>query len=248
MALGTLIRDLRQARGWSQSQLAERLCQTSGEHIVSREDVSRWEREKVLPGPRWRKILASALDAAPDVFDEEARISRVNRRNFLNLAALTATHGKLATEVTDSIGARDAGLLATAQTKYGTDMVIASMVDRGAVSHLRGWMRDGSSPVLRVNATGILAKVPDHDLAAEVATVLAGDEDVRHLYLTAVVSRSGAMTWTAATRVVNAAATVTRQQASFLMARLAHEAVNPRDVGARWCAATMLRELAPISC
>ena len=34
------------------------------------------------------------------------------------------------------------------------------MADRGTVAHLRRWMDDGNNPVLRVNAAGILAKVP----------------------------------------------------------------------------------------
>lgn len=38
----------------------------------------------------------------------------------------------------------------------------------------------------------------------------------------------------------------TPKQAKFLAVRFAHEALNPRDAGARWCSATMLRDLSPL--
>lgn len=246
MALGALIRDLRLARGWSQSQLAERLCVASGEHVVTREEVSRWEREKVIPGPRWRGILSETLGIPGDTLDEEARMSRVNRRAFLGLSALTAAQGKFAAEMLGSVTAKDAGPLTTVQTKYSTDLVIASIVDRPAAVQLQRWMKDGSNPILRVNATGILAKAPDYDFGAQIADTLARDDGVRRLYMTAVVARSGALPWTTAAKIVNTPTTMTRQQMSFLASRLAAEVLNPRDTGARWCSAMMLRELAPV--
>lgn len=246
MSLGALIRDVRLSRGWSQGQLAERLCDAPGYQFVTREEVSRWERDKVIPGPRWRKVLSTVLDIPPETLDEEARISRVNRRQFMNLAALTATYGKLASEMVGSVAARDPGPLTTVQTKYGTDLVIASLVDRPSVNQLRRWMRDGSNPVLRVNATGILAKVPDQDFAPQVTETLVHDEDVRHLYTAAVIARTGALSWATATRIAHAPTSISRQQAAFLASRLSKEVLNPRDAGARWCSATVLREISPL--
>lgn len=246
MSLGALIHDLRTSRGWSQGRLAEQLCAVSGEQVVSREEISRWERDKVIPGPRWRDVLSETLDVPRDTLDEEARISRVNRRAFLNLTALTAAHGKFAAEMIGSVSAKDPGPLTTVQTKYGTDLVIASLADRRATMQLRRWMRDGSTPVLRVNATGILAKIPDQDTAGQVAGVLMHDDEIRRLYSIAVVSRTGALSWSAATKVVEAPAALSHKQASFLASRLTHEVLNPRDAGARWCSATMLRELSPL--
>lgn len=160
MSFGALIRDLRQARGWSQAQLANRLCTESARCTVTREEVSRWERGEVIPGPFWREFLARLLEVPGAVVDEEARLSRVNRRQFLNLAALTAVHGKLAAEMVASIGGGDAAPLTTVQTTHGTDLVIASLADRSAAVRLRRWMTNGSDAVLRVNAAGILAKLP----------------------------------------------------------------------------------------
>ena len=85
----------------------------------------------------------------------------MNRRAFPSLTALAATHGKLATDVFSSIAGRDPGPLATVQTTHGTDLVIASMADKGAVRSLRTWMTDGDTATLRVNAAGILVKLPE---------------------------------------------------------------------------------------
>jgi len=56
-------------------------------------------------------------------------------------------------------------------------------------------MRDGATPVLRVNSAGILAKLGPADISDEVITVLKRDADTRHLYLTAVASRVLALPW-----------------------------------------------------
>ncbi|MBA3339287.1 MAG: helix-turn-helix transcriptional regulator [Geodermatophilaceae bacterium] len=42
-ALGALIRDMRTARGWSQTQLAAFLNTESGSPTLTHNDVSRWE-------------------------------------------------------------------------------------------------------------------------------------------------------------------------------------------------------------
>src|SRR2546430_2419773 len=160
VSLGALIRDSRQAHGWSQSELAARLCDVSGQPSLTREEIARWERGKVIPGPFWLGYLAGTLEVPGSALAEQARLSRVSRRQFLNLSALTAVHGKLASELVGAIGAADAGALMGLQTPHGTDLVIASLADRSAVRTLHRWMLDGSNAVLRVNATGILAKFP----------------------------------------------------------------------------------------
>ncbi len=246
VSVGALIRDLRVARGWSQGQLAGRLCDISGRDTLSREDVSRWERGKVIPGPYWVGHLALALDVPAAVLGEEARLSRVDRRAFLGLAALTAAHGKLAAETIAAVAGGDAGLLTAQQTSHGTDLVIASMVDASSARRLRRWMSDASDPVLRVNAAGILAKVPDQGPARDVATVLAGDDATRHLYATAVLSRVCVLDWNVAQRIAANPLAVPVRKAAFMARRLTSEVLNPRDAGARWCAATVLRDLSPL--
>lgn len=244
--MGALIRDLRVAQGWSQGQLAGRLCEVSGRDCLTREDVSRWERGKVIPGRYWLGNLASVVHVPCGVLEEEARLSRVDRRAFLSLTALTAVHGKLAAEMAATVAGGDPGPLATVQTTHGTDLVIASMVDRRSVVRLRRWMADGADPVLRVNATGILAKIPDQGTARAVATVLTGDEEARRLYQTAVLSRVCLLDWPTAQRLAADPLATAPRRAAFVAARLAGEVLNPRDAGARWCSAAMLRDLSPL--
>ncbi|MBV6697802.1 hypothetical protein [Kitasatospora aureofaciens] len=169
----------------------------------------------------------------------------MNRRAFLSLSALVATHGKLAGELTASIAGGDSGPLMTVQTTHATDLVIASLADLGTASRLRGWMHDGDSALLRVNAAGILAKRPGQEAAADVARVLAHDQEVRHLYSTAVLARVGGLEWDMAGSLA-ADLRITGPRAQFLAARLAAESLNPRDAGARWCSAAMLRDLTPL--
>ena len=245
MSLGALIRDLRTSRGWSQSELATQLCDVSGHCSLTREDVSRWERGKVIPGPYWLRFLSQVLDVPCAVLDEEARLSRVNRRDFITMSALMAAHGKFAAELLASIAGGDAGALAAVQTTHGTDLVIASLADRPSTVQLRKWMKAGSTAVLRVNATGILAKVPGQEPAADVARTLSADDEARHLYMTAVLARTCALTWDTAEQLAARPLSVAHR-APFVATRLASEALNPRDAGARWCAAAILRDLSPL--
>lgn len=242
MTLGPLIRDLRQAKHWSQGQLAEKLCLQAGSKTMTRGVISRWERGKVIPTRYWIEHIATVFAIPVDPVYEAASLDRMKRRAFLSLTALTAAHGPAAIEMVASVAGADPIPLTTVQTTHDTDMVIASKVDAAVAARLRGWMRDGDNPILRVNAAGILAKVPNMDTAREVTTVLAGDRDARDLYMTAVLARACVLDWPVAARLVADPFSLSRR-AGYLANRLATEALNPRDVGARWCAATMLRDL-----
>ena len=103
MAIGLLIRDLRLGLNWSQGQLANRLCAVSGRTSLTREDVSRWERGKVIPGPFWIDHLANVLEVPTNALLGAATVARVDRRAFLSLAALTTAHGPLAAEMVASV-------------------------------------------------------------------------------------------------------------------------------------------------
>lgn len=193
MSLGTLIRDLRLAADWSQGDLAVKLCAASGRCSLTREEVSRWERGKVIPGSFWMHHLAGALCVPAAVLIEEARLDRVKRRSFISLAALTVAHGKRATEMVASVAGGDALPLTTVQTSHGTDLVIAALADVEARRRLDAWMTGGDNAVLRVNATGILAKLPGQGAAERVGDVLEDDAEVSRLYRTAVVARTCAL-------------------------------------------------------
>lgn len=244
MTVGPLIRDLRLARNLSQGQVAERLCAVSGRPSLTREELSRWERGKVIPGPFWIDHLAAVFEGSSGALREAATLARVDRRAFLSLTALTAIHGTLAAEMVASVAGADPLPLTKIQTTHGTDLVIASKVDAPVTVRLRRWMLNGETPVLRVNAAGILAKVPSQDSAVEVVRVLDHDNEVRELYTTAVLARVCALDWPIAGRIAADPFAFPRK-VSYLATRLAGEVLNPRDAGARWAAATVLRDLSP---
>lgn len=244
MSLGALIRDLRMARNLSQADLAALLNRVSGRATRTKEDVSRWERGKIIPSPYWQEHLSRVLNVQRSVLAEQASLDRVNRRDFLSLTALTAVHGKLAADMVGAVAGGDPGPLTTVQTTHGTDLVIASLVDPPSTVRLRSWMWDGGDAVLRVNAAGVLAKLPGLDTAHEIGKVLNGDHECRQLYLTAVLARTCGIDWGTAGRLATDPLSMP-SKASFIASRLANEALNPRDAGARWVSATMLRELSP---
>lgn len=86
--VGTLIRDLRAAHGWSQATLADRLCQQAGTATVTRHDVSRWESPSNTrcPSPFWLRHLAAVLEVPFALLEAES----VDRRSFLSTLAATS--------------------------------------------------------------------------------------------------------------------------------------------------------------
>ncbi|WP_424185738.1 helix-turn-helix domain-containing protein [Actinokineospora sp. G85] len=106
----------------------------------------------------------------------------VNRRSFLSLAGMAAVDMGVAKDFTASIAGGDAEPLVHVQTTYDMDMAVASLADRGIKNALRRWTEDQGNPVARVNATGILAKIPDQSESATVVATLREDSEVRRLY------------------------------------------------------------------
>lgn len=165
----------------------------------------------------------------------------VNHRDFFEVASLVAENTKVATELAASIAGNDPGPLAVVQTTHGTDLAIATLVDRDTMAHLRRWLDDGDNPVLRVNAAGILAKVPGQIEASRVIAALGRDPDVRSRYMTAVVARVCGLDWPVAAQLAENPAGFPHP--ILVAQRFACEAVSDRDAGARWCAAAMLQAL-----
>ncbi|MDT3398486.1 helix-turn-helix transcriptional regulator [Streptomyces sp. B1866] len=243
MAIAQMIRDLRESLGLSQGDLALRLQQATGTRIT-REYISRWERHVggVIPSESWLKPLAQVLEVPFAALTYEATLSRMNRRTFVNLAALASTHGPAANELVTSIAGNDPGPITAIQTTHATDLLIASLTDKTARKRLKQWMGDGSTPLLRVNAMGILAKVPGQDFSVDVCRSLSHDADARRLYMTAVIARISGLPWHTAERIAADPCSLP-SKATFLASRCANEVTNPGDAGARWCSATMLRDI-----
>lgn len=189
--------------------------------------------------------------ATPDVVKAYEKVlgigqlgDNVNRRSFFKVASLVAGNTKIAAELAASIAGNDPGPLAAVQTTHGTDLAIATLADRDTVAYLRRWLDDGDNPVLRVNAAGILAKVPGQAEAAYVTDALDRDHDVRSRYMTAVIARVCGLDWPIAAQL--AANPAGFPQPVLVAQRFAREALSDRDAGARWCAAAMLQALSPM--
>jgi transcriptional regulator with XRE-family HTH domain len=163
--LGDLIRDLRTARGWTQETLSDALGEVSDRPgLPGRDQVKRWENGKVIPSGAWLGHLAHVLGVPLPALRSEATLSRMERRAFLSLTALTAAHGRAASDMLCSVVGGDAGPLATVQTTHGTDLVIASMADKTALRYLRRWATGGADPVLH-RARGRRCPYPRHGRA-----------------------------------------------------------------------------------
>ncbi|MFD4204724.1 helix-turn-helix domain-containing protein [Micromonospora tulbaghiae] len=74
--LGPLLAELRAARGWSQQRMAAELCAASGVPTLTRNEVSRWERQLRLPGDFWAAWLAAVLGVPGQLLAEAAARSR----------------------------------------------------------------------------------------------------------------------------------------------------------------------------
>jgi transcriptional regulator with XRE-family HTH domain len=81
--LGALIRELRESLGWSQSRLAAALCTVADHATVTRENISRWETGKRVPGAWWLRHLATALQVPIEILEQAG----VDRRHFLTNVA-----------------------------------------------------------------------------------------------------------------------------------------------------------------
>ena len=73
--------ELRRGCGLTQYDLAERLHAASGNVSITREDVSRWERGKRIPGPYWRAWLGRVLETSQQELEQAAAMARRVRRS-----------------------------------------------------------------------------------------------------------------------------------------------------------------------
>jgi hypothetical protein len=151
----------------------------------------------------------------------------------------------------------DSSRLAEAQTSHETDQFITDMLlrDRRHLDTLISWMSSGDGAVLRVNAAGILAKTRDPDVVDRVIQALRGDQEVRHLYLTAVLFRVLEIKWEAAARLALEAddsnlpnlVLLPSDQLRAVADRFCSEALNPRDGVARWLSLKLLQQVSDLS-
>jgi transcriptional regulator with XRE-family HTH domain len=75
-----LIAHLRTQHGLTQYELADQLVGASGNASVTREEVSRWERGKRIPGPYWRHWLSEVLGYPGEKWERAALAARRSRQ------------------------------------------------------------------------------------------------------------------------------------------------------------------------
>lgn len=78
--IGPLLTRLRQARGYSQLNLAQLLCATCGHPTITRHEVSRCEREERVPSELWLHPLADVPAIPIDVLRKAVAATRNARR------------------------------------------------------------------------------------------------------------------------------------------------------------------------
>ncbi|MFD4433763.1 helix-turn-helix transcriptional regulator, partial [Nocardia sp. NPDC058497] len=129
--VGKLIREMRDARGWSQGRLADALAEHSGQSI-NRESVSRWESCKHNPSPYWLRHLAAVLDVPFAVLESDD----VNRRQFLSSMAATSVAPVVASDIlAEGFSARLRGTgpsidaWAAMLDEYGTSYMVAGAAE-----------------------------------------------------------------------------------------------------------------------
>jgi transcriptional regulator with XRE-family HTH domain len=74
--LGAMLVRLRQRKRYTQLRLAEALCAASGVTTVTRNEVSRWERQERLPSVVWLRWLAVVLEVPVQELAAAAVVTR----------------------------------------------------------------------------------------------------------------------------------------------------------------------------
>lgn len=82
MRIGELIARRRGDLSLSQDDLAARLVEVSGRTTLDREIISRWEREKRVPGPMWLGHLAEALETTLTELRSSVQFTKRLRRSL----------------------------------------------------------------------------------------------------------------------------------------------------------------------
>jgi transcriptional regulator with XRE-family HTH domain len=77
--IGPLLTRLRQARGYSQLNLAQLLCAASGHPTITRHEISRWERQERIPSEFWLRPLADVLAIPIDTLRTAVAATRTTR-------------------------------------------------------------------------------------------------------------------------------------------------------------------------
>jgi transcriptional regulator with XRE-family HTH domain len=234
MGIGTLIREHRLRAGMSQADLAAELHRYRP--TITRDELKDWEREAHLPGPMWQLHLAAVLGVPVADVKAAVTVSRMKRRSFLALGGLTVANTALVSDLTASAASGDYAPMRDYLTPYAVDHAMARVVkgDRGAVRKLTGWMQDGETAKLRVNAGSILWKTGNADLVESAPHQLLHDVEARDWQLACYARRLLGLSW------VDAKAYTGYNMPAAELRTHARELGSQIDPDSRWCAAVVL--------
>lgn len=142
-----------------------------------------------------------------------------------------------------AVEAGDPDVFATGPTSSSVDSVIAPNLTEDGIRNFRIWAVEGKTSTLRANAISVLGFLPGRENAEVVVKALEADPKVRRLCLASEVSRL--MQWDWGTSLGVADDPTTAPAPKKLAAKLAREAVDPKDSESRWCAGYLLQHMAP---
>jgi transcriptional regulator with XRE-family HTH domain len=92
--LGAMLVRLRQRKRWTQLRVAEGLCAASGVTTITRNEVSRWERQERIPSVVWLRWLAAVLGVSAVELMAAAAMTRKKAGASASTAtASTGTNG-----------------------------------------------------------------------------------------------------------------------------------------------------------
>lgn len=146
--------------------------------------------------------------------------------------------------IRDAVNSGDPDIFAEGPTSSTIDAAVAPLVGEQGASHFRTWAQEGKTSTLRANAVSILGFLPGRANAETVVTVLESDAKVRRLCLASEVSRLMQCEWDVALQVADDPTSATDPKT--LAAKLAKEAVDPKDSESRWCAGYLLQRMAVV--
>lgn len=225
---GTLLRTARKEAGISIDVMA-RLIGFSKSHIGNVETG----RRAISP-----EIIAAYEKVLGPIGDDMWR-----RRNITHPHVMRDKSASLMGLVAQ-VNQGEPGRLVDTPTSLAADELIAVKADERGAANLREWMREGQTATLRVNSLSVLARRSDPRDTAAIVEVLERDERVRELSLASSISRLMQWDWKTCRTVAH---DVSKAPDPVRLAkRLAKDVVDTKHAEARWCAAHLLRDLAPI--
>ncbi|TQM80365.1 helix-turn-helix protein [Saccharothrix saharensis] len=146
--------------------------------------------------------------------------------------------------IREAVESGDPDIFAQGPTSSSVDAAVAPVLGPQAMENFRRWAVGGRTSTLRANAVSILGFSPGRENAEVVVNVLESDDVVRRLCLASEVSRLTQCAWDVALAVADDP--VGAPEPRKLAAKLAKEAVDPKDTEARWCAGYLLQRMAVV--